>query len=156
MRFTQEIIAAITTLEDRKGKLTASQVLEVARSPDSPLHPYFEWDDSIAAEQWRLEQARELIRRVKIVVEIDEVEFKTMRYMPDVDIPHNQQGYISAPKITKRSVPQTLAAELDSARALLERSRLFAATRSDALPAGTVGRIEDLISQTTTLINDLT
>ena len=86
MRFTQEIIAAITTLEDRKGKLTASQVLEVARSPDSPLHPCFEWDDSIAAEQWRLEQARELIRRVKIVVEIDEVEFKTMRYMPDVEI----------------------------------------------------------------------
>ena len=42
--------------------LKAGDVIQVARMERSPLHPYFEWDDSIAGQKYRLEQARELIR----------------------------------------------------------------------------------------------
>jgi hypothetical protein len=41
-------------------------VVEAARPVESPLHPLFEWDDSVAAEQWRREQARYICRHVTV------------------------------------------------------------------------------------------
>lgn len=60
----QEILQEIY---EERGRLTAAIVLEEARDPGHPLHTRFEWDDTVAAERYRLEQAGELIRRVKIV-----------------------------------------------------------------------------------------
>jgi hypothetical protein len=48
------------------GKLTAETVLKSAEKPTSPLHHHFQWDDSAAARQYRLIQASQLIRRVRI------------------------------------------------------------------------------------------
>ena len=44
-----------------------SMLVERARPEDSPLHPAFEWDDSIAAEQHRIYQARQLCNSVRII-----------------------------------------------------------------------------------------
>lgn len=44
------------------GVLKAEVVVEVAADKSSPLHSWFEWDDTEAAHQWRLQQARQLIR----------------------------------------------------------------------------------------------
>ncbi len=47
------------------GRLLPEQVVEYAReNVDSDLHRRFDWDDSEAAEKWRIVQARELIRVV--------------------------------------------------------------------------------------------
>ena len=46
------------------GKLTAQAVVDAAREESSPLHGYFEWDDNKAANEYRLLQARKLIRVV--------------------------------------------------------------------------------------------
>lgn len=51
---------------DNGGELTASAVLEIARDPKHLLHGFFEWDDKIAAEAYRLDQARAVIRLVRI------------------------------------------------------------------------------------------
>lgn len=62
--------AAYSELEDiRKvhGSLTAANVLDRAKQEDSALHRQFEWDDSEAATQWRLEQSRRLIRSIEVV-----------------------------------------------------------------------------------------
>lgn len=48
------------------GRLTPQIVLDVARAPEHPLHSRFEWDDAVAAEKWRREQAHDLIQSVKI------------------------------------------------------------------------------------------
>lgn len=48
------------------GELTPAKVVEEARPVDHPLHSRFEWDDSVAAEAWRREQAHELIRSVRV------------------------------------------------------------------------------------------
>src|SRR5262245_1704533 len=47
---------------DHGGILKAADVVTEAQSPESPLHGKFEWDDSTAAHQYRLMQARQLIR----------------------------------------------------------------------------------------------
>ena len=57
---------ALQEIYDSNDKLTADLVVSTAQDPSSPLHPYFEWDDNVAAHQWRLNQARGLIARVKI------------------------------------------------------------------------------------------
>jgi hypothetical protein len=54
--------------ERYKGELTPADVVEDARSHNSPLHSFFEWSDTKAAQQYRLQQARGLIRAVVAVV----------------------------------------------------------------------------------------
>jgi hypothetical protein len=49
------------------GNLTAEQVLADAKKASSPLHQEFEWDDSAAAQSYRLTQARYLIRSIEVV-----------------------------------------------------------------------------------------
>lgn len=44
------------------GSLTPTAVVETARNPRNVLHKHFEWDDSKAAQQWRVEQARSVIQ----------------------------------------------------------------------------------------------
>lgn len=63
-----DVLEALEQIRRRntKGLLVPRSVVNSARSPDSPLHRYFEWDDGKAADLWRIEQARELIVRVTI------------------------------------------------------------------------------------------
>ena len=42
--------------------ITPESVLEKARDEDTELHKCFEWDDTIAAEKYRLQQARQIIQ----------------------------------------------------------------------------------------------
>jgi len=44
------------------GILRAEDVVEFARNPETELHKHFEWDDSKAAHEYRLWQARQVIR----------------------------------------------------------------------------------------------
>lgn len=50
------------------GKLTAKNVLEASRPKKSLLHNCFEWNDGIAAEKYRLQQARVLINNVQVSI----------------------------------------------------------------------------------------
>lgn len=55
-----------------KGMLTAKNLVNESRPEDAPLHKCFEWDDSVAAELYREDQGRCIIRH--LVVERDEPE----------------------------------------------------------------------------------
>ena len=50
------------------GRLTADDVLKEAKSKGSPLHGAFEWSDTKAAQQFRLQQALYLVRSIEITV----------------------------------------------------------------------------------------
>lgn len=52
---------------EAKGQLTASNLVDVNRPEDAPLHDSFEWDDSIAGEEWRKQQARHIIQAITVV-----------------------------------------------------------------------------------------
>ncbi len=80
-------------LESQTGRLLPSDVLEEARDLNSPLHGYFEWDDATAAEQHRLRQARQLIRRVRIDVIVHDVPLSVVRYVRDPDPDANGGAY---------------------------------------------------------------
>ena len=48
-------------IEKKYGELNSQNVLDSARSEKSPIHDLFEWDDTQAAEKYRLSQASKLI-----------------------------------------------------------------------------------------------
>ena len=51
---------------ERNGGLTAKRLVDESRPEDAPLHKEFEWDDATAAEAYREEQARYIIRSIVI------------------------------------------------------------------------------------------
>lgn len=51
------------------GVLTAGMVVEKARAKRNPLHKQFEWDNDAAAEEYRLEQARSMLRAIHVTYE---------------------------------------------------------------------------------------
>jgi len=57
----------IESIEKEEGEVTAAALVEVARPDDSPMHPAFEWEDKVAAESYRRDQARHLIRSVRVL-----------------------------------------------------------------------------------------
>lgn len=61
------------------SRLTPGLVVDTARPDDHPLHPRFEWNDALAGEAFRRQQAHELIQSVKIVHVRDDKEPLTVR-----------------------------------------------------------------------------
>lgn len=61
----------------KHGAITSHMVLAEAQKKRSPLHQYFVWDDTEAAQKYRLIQAGELIRRIKVTYEASDE--KTVR-----------------------------------------------------------------------------
>lgn len=49
-------------LYEEHGKVTARQLVDAARPEESPAHAGFEWDDTKAAEEYRLNQGRRWLR----------------------------------------------------------------------------------------------
>jgi hypothetical protein len=82
------------------GLLRAADVVEEASHPDSPLHEYFTWDDDAAAYQWRLQQARQLIRVAVQVLPYEEPQFLVRAFVsltPDRQLEGG--GYRAAVKV---------------------------------------------------------
>lgn len=59
---------------DAIGCLSAQRLVDVSRPNDAPLHGAFEWDDAIAGEEWRKNQARLIIRSIVVVPDVQKKE----------------------------------------------------------------------------------
>jgi hypothetical protein len=58
----------LALLDERLGgHVTPPDVVADARPPDAPLHRCFTWDDSVAGERWREDEARRIIRNCYVV-----------------------------------------------------------------------------------------
>ena len=66
------------------GCLTPQQVVDHARDKGSALHPLFEWDDSVAAEAYRREQAGAMMRALQIHYEVEPERFEVVRALQNV------------------------------------------------------------------------
>jgi len=71
------IHAALQDLERALGHVRPAAIVDAARSPRSLLHRYFEWDDDVAAERFRLRQAQLLVQAVILTVEHNGREIAT-------------------------------------------------------------------------------
>jgi len=67
------LIAAqeLQRIQNTYGSITPEVLVDEAKNEDSPLHPMFEWDDSRAAENYRLQQARTLLNNIRVTIITD-------------------------------------------------------------------------------------
>ena len=67
----QKIGEALEKIGGADGTLEPEAVVEAARPKRHVLHQFFEWRDDVAAEAYRLDQARRIVRCIRIVAEDD-------------------------------------------------------------------------------------
>lgn len=63
-----EAMEELERIRKKHGLLKAEIVVEESKDERSVLHKCFQWDDSKAAEAWRKEQARQLIKNIVVVI----------------------------------------------------------------------------------------
>lgn len=95
--------------------ITAKEILEDARSKNTPYHNHFTWKNDIAAEKYRLEQARHLISSIVIVrIRTEDTEPIQVRAFVNVIDTEGDKGYvpidiaISNPKTASQIIQQAL------------------------------------------------
>jgi len=118
------VIQRIRSLENERGELTPHAVLDDARDPSSPLHSQFDWDDTRAAEKYRVEQARRLIRTVRLVITERNTQVRSVAYVRDPDKEYADAGYVStaALRTDEQRARAALVKELERAAAALARA----------------------------------
>lgn len=63
-----DVAGKVCTDLEAKGALNASNLVEVSRPKSAPLHNEFEWRNTIAAENWRCHQARNIINALTFTI----------------------------------------------------------------------------------------
>lgn len=111
---------------------TPAQILDKARDDGTELHKCFEWDDTKAAERWRIQQARQIVCSL-VIKETDDdatnkpeirVFYKTDNssgYKPTTLIMRDQDEY---QKLLSRALSE-LAAFKGKYKSLTELDELF-------------------------------
>lgn len=125
----KEIRDALAKIADENGGLlTPDAVVAEAASKSSVLHDLFEWDGKKAAHAWRLDQARTLIRSVRVVITNHKTTVSTVAYIRDPDVEGDEQGYCATASLvgdTERA-RAALVNEFSRAAAALRRARELA------------------------------
>lgn len=118
---------ALLALEDERGCIDPEAVIAAASSPDSPLHDRFEWDDTAAAHQHRIYQARALIRGVIVLTEIESHVVGVPKYIHD-SRKNGDMGYVSLDKLASDPPAALASLRVEFARALacLKRAEAIA------------------------------
>ncbi len=60
------VVEELESIQESFGEITPKFVIESAKNKTSVLHDYFDWDDTNAANQWRLRQASKLLGSIEV------------------------------------------------------------------------------------------
>lgn len=133
------------------GLLTPDAVVEAAASKSSVLHGEFEWDARKAAHAYRVEQARSLIRSVRVVITTERTTISTVGYVRDPDLEAEDQGYVSTASLIgdKERARRALDAEFARAAAAMRRAQELAVAFD---LAGQVSAVADTIDMMRTKV----
>lgn len=56
-------------IREKHDGITPAAIVDESRPTTAPLHPAFTWDDAVAAENWRRDEARHIVRSVRVQYE---------------------------------------------------------------------------------------
>jgi hypothetical protein len=90
------IITVVERIERKHGQCHPALLVHAAKSPRSPIHGLFEWDDTEAARQWRVHQARRVLNTITIVVEGVEAPVPAYLHITKITDEGVAHGYMSA------------------------------------------------------------
>lgn len=122
--------AILQGIYDANGILTSKLVVDEARDPKNPLHDRFEWDDGIAGEAFRMDQARTLIRSFRVVVRTEVARVQCHAYVRAPQAERKEQGYkhIKDIQLDEDDRLQIIESEILRAVSILSRVREISLT----------------------------
>lgn len=125
----------LTDILNRHGKLTPEIVVEEARPTDSPLHGViFDKNVPEAAEAYYRENARKTIQSVRVIVQHNDAERRSVRAF--LAVPSTEEKYVYEPiAVVVNDVDKFAMVRLEAARRLREAES--AVEDLDALAHGT-------------------
>jgi hypothetical protein len=129
---SERLAEELQKLEQENGRLDPEDVVRVARRRSHPLHPYFEWSNTRAAHAYRVDQARALIREVKVRITVENRTVVSVAYVKDPTCQYQdgrmQRGYVRLHHIPpkKEQARNVLRDELARIEGALNRSRALA------------------------------
>lgn len=141
---SEDIIAELTRLaRDNDGRLTPDNVVDAAQDEASPLHQCFEWDNDAAAHMFRVEQARHLIRSVRVDVTTSHHTVRVPAFVHDPECERGEQGYVSIRQLSsdEDKSREVVIAEFSRAASALRRARAV------AMALGIEEQIDDISEQ---------
>lgn len=95
----EKILSVIQPIYEEKGFVLPEDVVSAARKEDSLIHSFFDWDDSSAAEKYRLWQARQLTKEVVIEYEGTSVPAYYNVVVNRTESNSGSQGYVPLERI---------------------------------------------------------
>jgi hypothetical protein len=141
---SEDIIAELTRLaKANDGRLTPDNVVDAAEDEASPLHQCFEWDNDAAAHMFRVEQARHLIRSVRVDVTTSHHTVRVPAFVHDPECERGEQGYVSIRQLSsdEDKSREVVIAEFSRAASALRRARAV------AMALGIEEQIDDISEQ---------
>lgn len=120
-------------LSELGDEYSLSDVVEKAKDENSEMHSIFEWDDSVAGEEYRKIQAGRMVRNL-VIVRNDETEEKT-----------NVRYFVSTGKRDSTYTPTRLVIRnQDAYEQLLERA--YAELRAFKEKYSTLSELEEILA----------
>lgn len=71
----------LNLIESKDGILRPAAVVEFARNKKTALHHLFTWDDTEAANQYRLWQARSIIKARVTIIEVEQKQYNVRAFV---------------------------------------------------------------------------
>ena len=109
MTLFETILGEVEKIKGKDGIIHPQDLVEISRPFDAPLHDQFEWNDSKAAETYRIWQARQLIAKVKITVEKVEAPAFVNIKIENEKGAVEEQGYFPIAKVLSNETLKKMA-----------------------------------------------
>lgn len=145
----QKVGEELEKLEDEHGSLSKEMIVDAARPEASVMHKLFEWNDSIAGEKWRQQQAKTMLSCLHIVVEQStpdkEFERFTVRaYVnSETDDSRTKGAYISVTDALQQNAPTRETIISNARRELSEFKKKYSTYTEFADVIAAIERLED-------------
>jgi len=103
------------------GAITPEIIVNEAKNPKSVLHPIFEWDDSRAAVNYRLQQARILLNNIQVTI-LSDGEAKEISVF---EVISHKEGYKSIDTFTADDIEYVKSGILQQLSFLKSKLKLY-------------------------------
>lgn len=117
----EEVGAVVTALISERGVCSAPDLVDEARPESSPIHDLFEWDDPVAAELYRTQQARAVIRALRVVRDGEPQDGPSFVHVAIPDGEGVRNGYLGTDAALTEYREQVLSDAVSAMRGLQKR-----------------------------------
>lgn len=93
------VLKELRWIQENNGEITPALVVEAARDTESVLHHHFEWNNTKAADKWRVRQASQILGAIEVKI-IKEGKPIRMQAYQITRVPFSSQANATYTKFT--------------------------------------------------------